>query len=55
MNNLKQLGLALANYESGNGVYPYGMARENCGSELLCFSERLLCRQQHVRPAASVL
>ena len=24
MNNLKQLGLALANYESGNGVYPSG-------------------------------
>jgi prepilin-type N-terminal cleavage/methylation domain-containing protein/prepilin-type processing-associated H-X9-DG protein len=30
-NNLKQLGLALANYESGNGIYPYGMARENLG------------------------
>ncbi len=24
MNNLKQLGLALANYESGNGVFPSG-------------------------------
>jgi prepilin-type N-terminal cleavage/methylation domain-containing protein/prepilin-type processing-associated H-X9-DG protein len=31
-NNLKQLGLALSNYESANGIYPYGMARENCGS-----------------------
>ena len=35
MNNLKQLGLALANYESGNGSYPYGMARENCGANCL--------------------
>ena len=35
VNNLKQLGLALANYESGNGVYPYGMARENCGPNCL--------------------
>jgi prepilin-type N-terminal cleavage/methylation domain-containing protein/prepilin-type processing-associated H-X9-DG protein len=31
VNNLKQLSLALANYESANGAYPYGMARENCG------------------------
>jgi prepilin-type N-terminal cleavage/methylation domain-containing protein/prepilin-type processing-associated H-X9-DG protein len=31
VNNLKQLGLALANYESANGLYPYGMARENTG------------------------
>jgi len=31
VNNLKQLGLALANYENSNGIYPYGMARENCG------------------------
>jgi prepilin-type N-terminal cleavage/methylation domain-containing protein/prepilin-type processing-associated H-X9-DG protein len=31
VNNLKQLGLALANYESTHGIYPYGMARENCG------------------------
>ena len=31
VNNLKQLGLALANYESANGVYPYGEARENVG------------------------
>ena len=35
VNNLKQLGLALANYESANGVYPYGMARENCGPNCL--------------------
>jgi prepilin-type N-terminal cleavage/methylation domain-containing protein/prepilin-type processing-associated H-X9-DG protein len=35
VNNLKQLGLALANYESSNGVYPYGMARENCGPNCL--------------------
>jgi prepilin-type N-terminal cleavage/methylation domain-containing protein/prepilin-type processing-associated H-X9-DG protein len=34
-NNLKQLGLALANYESANGVYAYGMARENCGPKCL--------------------
>ncbi len=32
VNNLKQLGLALANYESANGSYPYGQARENCGA-----------------------
>ena len=31
VNNLKQLGLALAHYESVNGCYPYGMARENTG------------------------
>jgi prepilin-type N-terminal cleavage/methylation domain-containing protein len=35
VNNLKQLGLALANYESSHGVYPYGMARENCGLNCL--------------------
>jgi prepilin-type N-terminal cleavage/methylation domain-containing protein/prepilin-type processing-associated H-X9-DG protein len=35
INNLKQLGLALSNYESGHGVYPYGMARENCGPNCL--------------------
>jgi prepilin-type N-terminal cleavage/methylation domain-containing protein/prepilin-type processing-associated H-X9-DG protein len=35
VNNLKQLGLALANYESSNGIYPYGMARENCGPNCL--------------------
>src|SRR5208282_1251648 len=31
VNNMKQLGLALSNYESTYGIYPYGMARENCG------------------------
>ncbi len=35
VNNLKQLGLALANYESASGLYPYGMARENCGPNCL--------------------
>src|SRR5580698_4960793 len=35
VNNMKQLGLALANYESSNGTYPYGMARENCGPNCL--------------------
>jgi prepilin-type N-terminal cleavage/methylation domain-containing protein/prepilin-type processing-associated H-X9-DG protein len=35
VNNMKQLGLALANYEGGNGIYPYGMARENCGPNCL--------------------
>ncbi len=35
VNNLKQLGLALANYESASGIYPYGMARENCGPNCL--------------------
>jgi prepilin-type N-terminal cleavage/methylation domain-containing protein/prepilin-type processing-associated H-X9-DG protein len=31
VNNMKQLGLAVANYESANGTYPYGQARENSG------------------------
>jgi prepilin-type N-terminal cleavage/methylation domain-containing protein/prepilin-type processing-associated H-X9-DG protein len=31
VNNMKQLGLALANYESGHGIYPYGQSRENVG------------------------
>jgi prepilin-type N-terminal cleavage/methylation domain-containing protein/prepilin-type processing-associated H-X9-DG protein len=31
VNNLKQIGLALANYESSNGCYPYGSALENTG------------------------
>ena len=31
VNNLKQLGLAVANYESAQGIYPFGMARENTG------------------------
>jgi prepilin-type N-terminal cleavage/methylation domain-containing protein/prepilin-type processing-associated H-X9-DG protein len=35
VNNLKQLNLALANYESSYGIYPYGMARENCGPNCL--------------------
>jgi prepilin-type N-terminal cleavage/methylation domain-containing protein/prepilin-type processing-associated H-X9-DG protein len=35
VNNLKQLGLALANYESANGVYPYGIALENTGPNSL--------------------
>jgi prepilin-type N-terminal cleavage/methylation domain-containing protein/prepilin-type processing-associated H-X9-DG protein len=31
VNNLKQLGLALANYESAHLSYPYGECRENIG------------------------
>jgi prepilin-type N-terminal cleavage/methylation domain-containing protein/prepilin-type processing-associated H-X9-DG protein len=31
VNNLKQIGLALANYESANGIYPYGIALDNTG------------------------
>jgi prepilin-type processing-associated H-X9-DG protein len=37
VNNLKQLGLALSNYESAHGIYPYGMARENCGPNCAFF------------------
>jgi prepilin-type N-terminal cleavage/methylation domain-containing protein/prepilin-type processing-associated H-X9-DG protein len=35
VNNLKQIALALTNYENGQGIYPYGMARENCGPNCL--------------------
>ena len=35
VNNLKQLGLALANYEAAQGSYPYGMALENLGPNSL--------------------
>ncbi len=31
VNNLKQIGLALANYESSNGCYPFGSALESTG------------------------
>jgi prepilin-type N-terminal cleavage/methylation domain-containing protein/prepilin-type processing-associated H-X9-DG protein len=31
INNMKQLGLALANYESAYNSYPYGQCRENVG------------------------
>ena len=31
VNNLKQIGLALANYESANGCYPPGATRDNGG------------------------
>jgi prepilin-type N-terminal cleavage/methylation domain-containing protein/prepilin-type processing-associated H-X9-DG protein len=37
VNNLKQLGLALSNYENSYGIYPYGMARENCGPNCAFF------------------
>jgi len=32
VNNLKQLGLGMANYESSNGSYPMGFWRQNTGS-----------------------
>jgi prepilin-type N-terminal cleavage/methylation domain-containing protein/prepilin-type processing-associated H-X9-DG protein len=32
VNNLKQIGLAMANYESANGAYPAGFWRQNNGS-----------------------
>ncbi|GIW87003.1 MAG: prepilin-type N-terminal cleavage/methylation domain-containing protein [Isosphaeraceae bacterium] len=35
-NNLKQLGLALANYESANGSYPYSFAWQWCPADTLC-------------------
>ena len=34
VNNLKQLGLALANYESANGCYPPGSTRDNGGANV---------------------
>ena len=34
VNNLKQLGLALANYESANGSYPPGCTRDNGGANV---------------------
>ena len=30
VNNLKQLGLALANYNAGHGYYPYGADDDDC-------------------------
>jgi prepilin-type N-terminal cleavage/methylation domain-containing protein/prepilin-type processing-associated H-X9-DG protein len=35
-NNLKQLGLALANYESGNGSFPMAFFWQWCGSDKGC-------------------
>ena len=36
MNNLKQLGLAAANYEAANGTYPYSFAWQWCPADQGC-------------------
>ncbi len=40
VNNLKQIGLALANYETSNGSYPPGSIKYGSGAATDCKSQR---------------
>ncbi|WP_250847247.1 DUF1559 domain-containing protein, partial [Aquisphaera insulae] len=46
INNLKQLGLALANYESTNGIYPWAMAMQTAPGNSLGYDQAYSCLGQ---------